>query len=224
MARADSDNSIAFPAVSTRRRFLSQAAGVTAGSAALALAIIPPMSAAAAPAGALDPAGWPALHPDARLFELEEKIFEHKEAIGALQPETDRLDDIWTKENHRLHDEYEATRTGPNFEQRKSIVDAMPEFKECMRLRGLQNTHDEAANDLVQQMWEIKAQTPEGRRAKVLVLLGYVMEEDEWRRVFDGAFDVTRARDLLIEFVGGEPAEQLRDQFAVNSMSAAVAS
>jgi hypothetical protein len=181
------------------------------------------MSAAAAPAGALDPAGWPALHPDARLFELE-KIFEHKEAIGALQPETDRLDDIWTKENHRLHDEYEATRTGPNFEQRKSIVDAMPEFKECMRLRGLQNTHDEAANDLVQQMWEIKAQTPEGRRAKVLVLLGYVMEEDEWRRVFDGAFDVTRARDLLIEFVGGEPAEQLRDQFAVNSMSAAVAS
>jgi hypothetical protein len=100
----------------------------------------------------------------------------------------------------------------------------MPEFKECMRLRGLQNTHDEAANDLVQQMWEIKAQTPEGRRAKVLVLLGYVMEEDEWRRVFDGAFDVTRARDLLIEFVGGEPAEQLRDQFAVNSMSAAVAS
>jgi hypothetical protein len=63
-------------------------------------------------------------------------------------------------------------------------------------------------------MWQIKAQTPEGRRAKVIVLLDYVMEEDEWRRVFDCDFDVTRARDLLIEFVGGEPAERLRDQFA----------
>ena len=27
-------------------------------------------------------------------------------------------------------------------------------------------------------------------------------------------YDVRRARDLLIEFVGGEPGEQLRDQFA----------
>jgi hypothetical protein len=42
------------PAVSTRRHFLSQAAGVTAGSAVLALATIPP-GALAAPAGALDP-------------------------------------------------------------------------------------------------------------------------------------------------------------------------
>jgi hypothetical protein len=78
-------------------------------------------------------------------------------------------------------------------------------------LRGRQR---EAADDLVKQMWEIKAQTPEGRRAKVLVLLGYVMEDDEWRRVFSEPFDVTRARDLMIEFVGGEPAAQLRDQFS----------
>jgi hypothetical protein len=63
-------------------------------------------------------------------------------------------------------------------------------------------------------MWEIKALTPEGRRAKVLVLLGYVMEDDEWRRPFDQTFDVTRARDLMIEFVGREPAAQLRGQFA----------
>jgi|GraSoi2013_100cm_1033763.scaffolds.fasta_scaffold18152_1 hypothetical protein len=40
------------------------------------------------------------------------------------------------------------------------------------------------------------------------------MEDDEWRRAFDEPFDVTRARDLMIEFVGGEPAAQLRDQFA----------
>jgi hypothetical protein len=38
MAQATSDNSITVPAVSTRRRFLSQAAGVAAGGTALALA------------------------------------------------------------------------------------------------------------------------------------------------------------------------------------------
>jgi hypothetical protein len=39
------------------------------------------------------------------------------------------------------------------------------------------------------------------------------MEDDEWRRAFDEPFDVSRARDLLIEFVGGEPSEQLRGRF-----------
>ena len=39
----------------SRRRFLSQAAGIAAGGTALALATITPTSAAAAPAGALDP-------------------------------------------------------------------------------------------------------------------------------------------------------------------------
>jgi hypothetical protein len=41
--------------ITSRRRFLTQAAGVAAGGAVLALATIPPVSAAAAPAGALDP-------------------------------------------------------------------------------------------------------------------------------------------------------------------------
>lgn len=45
-----------FPPVdSTRRRFLSQAAGVAAGGTVLALATIPPASAAAAPASSPDP-------------------------------------------------------------------------------------------------------------------------------------------------------------------------
>ena len=39
----------------SRRRFLSQAAGVAAGGTVLALATIPPQSATAAPAGTLDP-------------------------------------------------------------------------------------------------------------------------------------------------------------------------
>jgi hypothetical protein len=49
MAQADSNNSIPVPAVSTRRRFISQAAGVAAGGTVLALATIPPALAAAAP-------------------------------------------------------------------------------------------------------------------------------------------------------------------------------
>jgi hypothetical protein len=43
------------PVDPTRRRFLSQAAGVAAGGAVLALATIPPVSAATAPAGLADP-------------------------------------------------------------------------------------------------------------------------------------------------------------------------
>jgi hypothetical protein len=83
------------------------------------------------------PPGRPAVHPDARLLELEKKIFKHKEAFDALQPEVDRLNDIYNGENRRLHDEFEATRMGPTFEERMAIVHAMPEFKEYMRLREL---------------------------------------------------------------------------------------
>jgi hypothetical protein len=49
MAQVDSENSTAMPVVSTRRHFLSQAAGAAAGGAVLALAAIPPAFAAAAP-------------------------------------------------------------------------------------------------------------------------------------------------------------------------------
>ncbi len=31
------------------------------------------------------------------------------------------------------------------------------------------------------------------------------MEDDEWRRAFDEPFDVTRARDIMIEFVARSP-------------------
>jgi hypothetical protein len=55
MAQAKTDNSTPTPAVSTRRRFLSQSAGVAASGAVLALATIPPASPAAAPAGLADP-------------------------------------------------------------------------------------------------------------------------------------------------------------------------
>jgi hypothetical protein len=53
MPQANSENSTSMPAVSTRRRFLSQAACVAAGGTVLALATSPPALATAAPAGSL---------------------------------------------------------------------------------------------------------------------------------------------------------------------------
>jgi hypothetical protein len=53
MSQADSTNIIVRPAVSTRRRFLSQAAGLAGGGAALALATVSATAAAVAPMAAL---------------------------------------------------------------------------------------------------------------------------------------------------------------------------
>jgi len=56
MAQADSNNSTRAPIDSTRRGFLSQAAGAVAGGTVMALATFPPVGATAAPASPLDPA------------------------------------------------------------------------------------------------------------------------------------------------------------------------
>jgi hypothetical protein len=62
-------------------------------------------------------------------------------------------------------------------------------------------------------MWATPALTPEGRRAKVLVALRLL--PDALREVDEKAdYGVRKARQLLIEFVGGEPGEQRRDQLA----------
>jgi hypothetical protein len=66
--------------------------------------------------------------------------------------------------------------------------------------------------DLVREMWAIPALTPEGRSAKVLVALR--MLPDRWRVVDENTdYGILETRQLLIEFVGGEPGAQLRDQF-----------
>jgi hypothetical protein len=69
--------------VPSRRRFLSQAAGVAAGGAVLALPTIPPVSATAAPAGVLDP-----------VFDL---IAAHRDAVAtvhAMEAEATRQSDL----------------------------------------------------------------------------------------------------------------------------------
>jgi hypothetical protein len=150
---------------------------------------------------------------DSRLLEIENEIFELKEKIEAFKPEMVRLQNIWSEEMLRL---YRASATGEctlSKEERSAAVVAMPEAIEHARLAKLQKPLQERAYELERQMWSTPARTPEGRRAKVLVLLSTVMA-DGWRDDDGRAdWDIRMARDLLIEFVGGEPAEQLRDQF-----------
>jgi hypothetical protein len=128
MSQANSNHTTPAPADSSRRRFLTVAAAASAVSAG-SLAV------AAMPTAALQACS---ISDDSMLLKLEERIFQHKAAIDAMEPEADRLDGIWSRENHRLHDEFEATRTGPTFSERKAIVEGMPEYLECMRLRHLQ--------------------------------------------------------------------------------------
>jgi hypothetical protein len=48
------------------------------------------------------------------------------------------------------------------------------------------------------------------------VLLSFVLDDNEWRmpKLPGDDFDIIQARDLLIDLVGGEPGEMLRNQFA----------
>jgi hypothetical protein len=158
---------------------------------------------------------------DAALLEMEERIFQHKEAAEAIEPELDRLRAIWEGESLRLFDEARAlvggvVETEDQLRQRYAQVGAMPEWIEHQRLLDLQDTHWDATGELVDKIWALPAQTPEGKRSKLLVLLGHILGE-EWRYDDDHentSYEVKLARSLMIELVGGEPAQQLRDQFA----------
>ena len=89
-----------------------------------------------------------------------------------------------------------------------------PECREHSRLCTLQEPFYERMDALIKQMYATPAHTAEGRHAKVMVLLGCILGE-EWREHDDETdYPQLMGRRLLIEFVGGEPGEQLRDQFA----------
>jgi hypothetical protein len=88
MAQVDSENSTAMPAVSTRRRFLSQAAAVTAGGAAFGVAL--PLPGSAAHGGQ---APDPILAADAELIALGQKISELRVLERSANAEVDRYSD-----------------------------------------------------------------------------------------------------------------------------------
>ena len=190
MAQADSHNS-------TRRAFLSNAAGATAA--------VVSTKAIALPAD------------DGALLELEEQIFEQHELATAHDDEMERLAAIWQPESERLYQEalLQEVQAGKYLtaQERWARVAVRPVVKAHTRLCRLQEVHFAKMGTLVKQMWAIPALTPEGRRAKVLVAL--CMLPDSWRVVDDEVdYGIREARQLLIELIGGEPGEQLRDQFA----------
>ena len=183
---------------STRRAFLSTAAGVAAAAAVATKAVALPAD-------------------DGALLKLEEQFFEQHNLAVAYDDEANRLAAIWTDESRRLY--YEALSRelqGGTYltpDERWALVTDMPEAKEHDRLCRLQEAHYVNMGALVKQMWAMPALTPEGRRAKVLVALR--MLPDNWRAVDEEAdYGISETRQLLIDFIGGEPGEQMRDQFA----------
>jgi len=89
-----------------------------------------------------------------------------------------------------------------------------PECREHSRLFTLQEPFWARMDALINQMYATPAHTAEGRHAKVMVLLGCILGE-EWREHYDETdYPQLMGRRLLIELVGGEPGERLRDQFA----------
>jgi hypothetical protein len=156
---------------------------------------------------------------DSALLELEEKIFEQQAAAREYDDEIERLGAFVRSESKRLYDEAlaEEVRQGCYISHQerwnRACVGVTPESQEQKRLEDLQEVHWVEFDGLVEKMWATPAHTPEGRRAKVLVLLGAILDED-WRMGdWHCQYEVRRARSLLIELIGGEPAEQLRDQF-----------
>jgi hypothetical protein len=186
----------------SRRGFLSLAAGASVSTA---------VSVVATKAVALP-------QDDSALVKLEEQIFEQYEGAIAYDAEIIRLSEIWTTESHRLYQESlsREAQTGTYLtpQERWALVTDMPECIEHSRLVNLQEPFYERMDALVKQMFAIPAHTAEGRRAKATVLLGCILDDD-WRRIDDETdYPERMARTMLIEFVGGEPGEMLRDQFA----------
>ena len=188
--------------ITSRRRFLTVAAAASAVSAG-SLAV------AAMPAAPKD---------DRRLLELEEQIFEQYNGACAFNDEILRLSKIWTDKLIAIRDAAlsREVQAGVHLtaNERWVLFTDMPEYREHSRMCELQAPFYERMEALIKQMYATPAHTAEGRHAKVMVLLGVILGEDWQERDEETDYQQLMTRRLLIEFVGGEPGEQLRDQFA----------
>ncbi|QIG92144.1 hypothetical protein [Bradyrhizobium sp. 6(2017)] len=147
---------------------------------------------------------------DAGLLALEEEIFREFELAHANHDEINRLDNICRDELIRLRAEEGLLADDDHCKR----VTQMTEFKDYNRLVNLAQPHWDRVDAIIVEMESINAQTAAGRRAKVSVLLHCIMPH-EWLKTDDKAeWEIKKARDLLFELVGGEPSEELREQFA----------
>ena len=155
---------------------------------------------------------------DAALLDLERRIFEQHAAARGYDDEIHRLGTFVQSEAKRLYDEALANEIRQQQyltpEERWARASAMPELDEQKRLEELQEVHWVEFDKLVEEMWETPAHSPEGREAKFWVLISCIMPVDFRAHDEKTGYEQKRARDLMIEFVGGEPAKRIRDQFA----------
>jgi hypothetical protein len=189
MAQASSNNSTRSP-IDSRRGFLTLAAGA---------AII-----ATTPAANALPAD------DATLLDLERQIFEQHDAAAVYDDEIKKQAKIWTAAQQRLYEE-SILPGGLSHKERYDAIAALPSCIEHSRLCRLQDPFMLQKDALVRQMFATPAHTADGRRAKVEVLIFCIMGPDWQRPEMD--YQEEMARALLLEFVGGKPADELREQF-----------
>ncbi len=183
----------------SRRRFLSQADGVAAGGAAMALAAIPATVGEAASAASVASPGA-----DSELLRLEEEILQAWEACHANDDElygACGIDELRRAEYDRLLAQEKERGSYISARERWDVVYQNPEVRRLDQLVVLSEQHFERMAGLVEQMWGIPAKTEAGRSAKVQVLLTCVMD---WRDP-DEAMDwrPLMARRLLTDLVTG---------------------
>jgi len=179
----------------TRRHLLTIAAGGAVAAAVATKAVALPLD-------------------DSELLKLEEQIFEQYEGATAFNDEIYRLHRIWVDAAACLEQEAREGRCTLTPDERWALVGEMPECKEHTRLAKLQEPFDWRMDALIRQMFAIPARTEEGRRAKAAVVIFCMMGADWQETEEETDWAVRHARALLIEFVGGEPGQRLRDQFA----------
>jgi hypothetical protein len=128
--------------------------------------------------------------------------------------EMERLQWVWTEKYVEFDRAKMAGTCSLSQKEIRDIVAAMPETKEHSRLVKLTDPFHEQIGDLVRQMWTIPAITEAGRAAKVRVLLNTIAPTKWGDNDKDADWDIEMTRKLLIEFVGGESAAELRSWFA----------
>jgi hypothetical protein len=153
------------PAVSTRRRFLSHAAGLAAGGTALALATIPPAPAAAAPAGSLDP-----------VYGLDAEIIAAGKAFEPLLSKYLDAQFIWTRLSREARAETDAKFPsddfdGPGENPKWAFHLQMGEQNGCKQASARLSEIHEEMEPLADLIRETASETIEGLRAKTLVAI-----------------------------------------------------
>jgi hypothetical protein len=174
MAQADSNISTTAPVDSTRRRFLSQAAGVAAGGTVLALATITPGPSTAAPATPLD-ASKASHHPEVSNPDAE--IIAAGKAFEPLLSKYLDVRFIWTRLAREARAEMEAKFPPDDFEGLPGKHQKWIFHGEVRDRNGCSNASDrlsairEEMEPIADSIRSSAAETIEGLRAKTLVAI-----------------------------------------------------